>query len=329
MQIWDYLFTVGIVSFFYSTLIHIIVGLPIVFYRILVLKQTSEDTKNPFIGNIITDYVHAALIAIIVTLAYHTIEDNLIALVYKCIGGLFLYMHIAKGKIDKHQIDKKVFLKEIFIGSCLIYIGVMIFPNVVIGDLTYMVLDTVIWLYLIPYVGFIFKIMGGVYFAGVFWQGIQASIIIAKEKGFLGFYLLTAIKHDNYIHKEIIDNIFTLDIEGWEERIKELELKGSKGGWSFNKMPSETGTTFFSNSPNGSGYSFQPLFLENDPSTLFNLIIGTYYPKSSIPFEDENFRSELISKCKEELGDSYKLEVLFLNFTSEMYNIEFQIFKTN
>ena len=44
---------------------------------------------------------------------------------------------------------------------------------------------------------------------------------------------------------------------------------------------------------------------------------------------DENFRSELISKCKEELGDSYKLEVSFLNFTSEMYNIEFQIFKTN
>ena len=158
MQIWDYLFTIGIVSFFYSTLIHIIVGLPIVFYRILVLKQTSEDTKNPFIGNIITDYVHAALIAIIVTLAYHTIEDNLIALVYKCIGGLFLYMHIAKGKIDKSQIDKKVFLKEIFIGSCLIYIGVMIFPNVVINDLSYMVLDTVIWLYLIPYICIIFKI---------------------------------------------------------------------------------------------------------------------------------------------------------------------------
>ena len=181
MLIWDYLATLGIVSFFYSTVIHVIVGSPIVFYQAYILKKTVEDMKNPFIGNIITDYVHAALIAFFVIIAYRTIQDDSTALLYKCIGGLFIYMHIAKGKIDKHQIDKKVFLKEIFIGSCLIYIGVMIFPNVVIGDLTYMVLDTVIWLYLIPYVGFIFKIIGVFYFAGVFWQGIQSSIIFFME----------------------------------------------------------------------------------------------------------------------------------------------------
>jgi len=329
MQIWDYLVTLGIVSFFYSTVIHNIVALPIVFYRTFVLKHTSE-IKRPFIGNIIIDYVHTTLIAVIVIFAYRTIEDNLISQVYKGIGGLFIYMHIAKGKIDEHQIDKRVFLKEIFFGSCLIYIGIMTFPNVFL-DISHIVLNTVIWLYLIPYVGFVFKIIGGFYFAGVFWQGIQSSIIFFKEYRFKlkGYYMLPAINKNNYIHKEQIDHYFTLDNEGWELEMKEMESIFNKDGWTFTKVPSETVTVYFCNAQNGMGVSYQALFLENDPSKLFNLIIGTYYPKGSLPFEDENFRSELISKCKEELGDSYKLEVSFLDFTDETYNIEFIIFKTN
>ena len=335
MQIWDFLFILGFFSFFYYTLFHIIVGSPIVMYRVFVLKQTTDELNKPFIGNIITDYVHAVLIATIVTFAYHTIEDNLIVLVYKCIGGIFIYMIIAKGKIDKYQIDKKVFLKEIFIGSSLIYIVIMIFPIVVINELSYIFIDTVIWLYLIPYVGFILKIIGGFYFTGVFWEGIKSSFMFTKENGYFakynkkGFYLLPAINQDNYIHKEQVDPIFKTDVEGWEEYLKELEPILNKDGWSFIKVPCDTGTTYLCDNPNGSRSSAQPLFLENNPSTPLKLIIGTYYPKGSIPFEDDDFRNELISKCNEELGDSYKLEVLFLNFTNEMYNIEFQISKTN
>ena len=108
-----------------------------------------------------------------------------------------------------------------------------------------------------------------------------------------------------------------------------MEPSLNKDGWSSVTTPCETGLVFLTNNPNGSGYSLQPLFSETDSSNHIILIIGTYYPKGSIPFEDENFRSELISKCKEELGDSYDLDVSFLNFTPETYNIEFRIFKNN
>lgn len=171
----------------------------------------------------------------------------------------------------------------------------------------------------LPYIGFV---------NGYIWTAVGFFTGYLSAKKSHVFPLLESIKKDNYIHKSQIDHIFTLDNKGWEEHIKELEPT-FKDGWSCVINPCETGSNFSTVNPNGSGCSLQPLFSETDPSNPSILIIGTYYPKGSIPFEDANFRSDLQSKSQEELGESYELKVGYLDFTPEMNLIEFTISKKN
>jgi len=172
----------------------------------------------------------------------------------------------------------------------------------------------------IPYIGYV---------NGYIWSAIGFVIGYLSANTGHTFPLLESINQDNYIHKEQIDHIFTLDIKGWEEHIKDMEPTLNTDGWSSVKNPCETGSIFISNNPDGTACSVQPLFGETDSSNPNILIIGTYYPKGSIPFENENFRSNLKFKCEEELGEFYRLEVSFLDFTPEMNLIEFTVSKNN
>lgn len=172
----------------------------------------------------------------------------------------------------------------------------------------------------LPYIGFV---------NGYIWTAIGFVIGYLSANITHVFKLLESITRDNYIHKKQIDHIFTLDNEGWEEHIKEIEPSLNIDGWTSVTNPCETGSVFITNNPNGSACSFQPLFGETDSSNPIILILGTYYPKGSIPFEDINFRSDLQSKVEEELGESYEVKVGYPDFTPKVYLIEFTISKND
>ena len=172
----------------------------------------------------------------------------------------------------------------------------------------------------VPYIGFV---------NGYIWSAIGFVIGYLAANRSHTFPLLESINQDNYIHKEQIDRIFTLDVNGWEDHIKDMEPTLNTDGWSSVKNPCETGSIFISNNPDGTACSVQPLFGETDSSNPIILIIGTYYPKGSIPFENENFRNDLKSKCEAEIGESYMLKIDFLEFTSEMNLIEFTVSNNN
>lgn len=172
----------------------------------------------------------------------------------------------------------------------------------------------------LPYIGYV---------NGYIWSAIGLVIGYLSANTSHTFPLLESINQDNYIHKRQIDHIFTLDIEGWEEHIKDMEPELNTDGWSSVKNTCETGSVLLINNPDGTACSFQPLFVGADSSNPNILIIGTYYPKGSIPFENENFRNDLKSKCEAELGESYMLKVDFFEFTSEMNLIEYTVSNNN
>jgi hypothetical protein len=146
-------------------------------------------------------------------------------------------------------------------------------------------------------------------------------------KKICGEHQFESIKKDNYIDKRQIDYVFTLDIDGWEEYIKKMEQLFNKVGWSTRRKHDTRGSVILINNPDGSSFSIQPLFSETVSSKLFILIIGTYYPKGSIPIESKNFKSDLQSMVEEELGKSYKVKIDYLDFTPKVNLIEFIISK--
>ena len=148
-------------------------------------------------------------------------------------------------------------------------------------------------------------------------------------KKICGEHQFDSIKKDNYIDKEQIDYVFTLDIDGWEEYINEMEQSFNKVGWSTRRRHDPRGSIIVINNPDGSAFSIQPLFKEHDSSDtgLFILIIGTYYPKGSKPIDSKNFKSDLQSEVEEELGKSYKVKIGYLDFTPKVNLIEFIISK--
>ena len=148
-------------------------------------------------------------------------------------------------------------------------------------------------------------------------------------KKICGEHQFDSIKKDNYIDKEQIDRVFTLDIDGWEEYINEMVQLFNQVGWLTRRKHDPRGSIIVINNPDGSAFSIQPLFKElvSSDTGLIILIIGTYYPKGSKPIDSKNFKSDLQSEVEEELGKSYKVKIGYLDFTPEVNLIEFIISK--
>lgn len=87
MDIFNYLFSLGIISLIYTTIFHLIVRIPIVVYESFVLRKTSDEIKyNPSRGHIISDYIHVGLVGTITTFAYQNVEDDLMIFFINVLG---------------------------------------------------------------------------------------------------------------------------------------------------------------------------------------------------------------------------------------------------
>ena len=125
------------------------------------------------------------------------------------------------------------------------------------------------------------------------------------------FIVLLAIEGasaEEIISKDDADYIFSLDRDGWEEYVNRMEYPD---GWSARKSTHNTGTGIMAYDPaTGFGLSVQPMYGNTNESPDM-IIVGSYYPKGTIPLMDEELKERLRKESEEDLGPSYTVSVLF------------------
>ena len=123
----------------------------------------------------------AAMGSITINVCY-SIESPLRVLIFKFIGGFLVYLHLTKEyfeRKDEYEKVKNIRRIWIFFSAFLFYIVIMIFPNLVDIRPVWMLMDSINWIYSIPYIGFIFKIGGFLIALLVIFLGIKVTFFWA------------------------------------------------------------------------------------------------------------------------------------------------------
>ena len=178
MSIFDYLVLLGTIHFIFTSIVQCIILVPIILVYFGLLKH---DPKEKFLLPIMLNMflLTAAMGSITINVCY-SIESPLRVLIFKFIGGFVVYMHLIKEyweKKDEYEKAKNIRRIWIFHSTFLLYILIMIYPNLVDISPVWMLMDLISWIYSIPYVGFIFKIGGFLIALAVIFFGIKTTFI--------------------------------------------------------------------------------------------------------------------------------------------------------
>ncbi len=178
MSIFDYLVLLGTIHFIFTSIVQWIILVPISLVYFGLLKHDSkEKILFPIMLNMFL--LTAAMGSITINVCY-SIESPLRVLIFKFIGGFVVYMHLIKEyweRKDEYEKTKNIRRIWIFHSTFLLYILIMIFPNLVDIRPVWMLMDLISWIYSIPYVGFIFKIGGFLIALVVIFFGIKTTFI--------------------------------------------------------------------------------------------------------------------------------------------------------
>ncbi len=178
MSIFDYLVLLGTIHFIFTSIVQWIILVPIsLVYFGLLKHDPKEKILLPIMLNMFL--LTAAMGSITINVCY-SIESPLRVLIFNFIGGFVVYMHLIKEyweRKDEYEKTKNIRRIWIFHSTFLLYILIMIFPNLVDISPVWMLMDLISWIYSIPYVGFIFKIGGFLIALVVIFFGIKTTFI--------------------------------------------------------------------------------------------------------------------------------------------------------
>ena len=180
MGFFDYLVVLGTVHFIFTSIVQWIILVPIgLVYFGLLKHDPKEKILFPIMLNMFL--LSAAMGSITINVCY-SIESPLRVLIFKFIGGFLVYLHLTKEyfeRKDEYEKVKNIRRIWIFFSAFLFYIVIMIFPNLVDISPVWMLMDSINWIYSIPYIGFIFKIGGFLIALLVIFLGIKVTFFWA------------------------------------------------------------------------------------------------------------------------------------------------------
>ena len=180
MGFFDYLVVLGTVHFIFTSIVQWIILVPIgLVYFGLLKHDPKEKILFPIMLNMFL--LSAAMGSITINVCY-SIESPLRVLIFKFIGGFLVYLHLTKEyfeRKDEYEKVKNIRRIWIFFSAFLFYIVIMIFPNLVDIRPVWMLMDSINWIYSIPYIGFIFKIGGFLIALLVIFLGIKVTFFWA------------------------------------------------------------------------------------------------------------------------------------------------------
>ena len=180
MDFFDFLVVLGTVHFIFTSIVQWIILLPIALVYFGLLKHDpKEKILFPIMLNMFL--LSAAMGSITINVCY-SIESPLRVLIFKFIGGFLVYLHLTKEyfeRKDEYEKVKNIRRIWIFFSAFLFYIVIMIFPNLVDIRPVWMFMDSINWIYSIPYIGFIFKIGGFLIALLVIFLGIKVTFFWA------------------------------------------------------------------------------------------------------------------------------------------------------
>jgi hypothetical protein len=110
------------------------------------------------------------------------------------------------------------------------------------------------------------------------------------------------------VSKEEADNIFGMNWATWETYAKSMRVPQ---GWTMQLQPLDTGTSVMSFNTDGAYISsVQPLYSSPNAPSPEMLIVGSYYPKWSIPENAADFQAEIKQAAQADLGSEYSVTVI-------------------
>jgi hypothetical protein len=110
---------------------------------------------------------------------------------------------------------------------------------------------------------------------------------------------------ERIISKPDADMIFAFTRSEWERYVRQV---APPEGWTLRLLPHDTGTALARfNRSTGIGASVQPLF-KDDQGPPAMIVVGTYYPLSSMRFNDESIK-KIEQAARLDLGPTYSVSV--------------------
>lgn len=115
------------------------------------------------------------------------------------------------------------------------------------------------------------------------------------------------VSAESIVNKSDADHIFSINLNAWNAYAAGMT---HPDGWKVKLSNQDTGITVMAFSPTtGMGMSIQPLY-KNDVEPPHQLIVGSFYPKGSLPPFSKDFRKKLESEAQKDLGRNYSIRAI-------------------
>lgn len=112
------------------------------------------------------------------------------------------------------------------------------------------------------------------------------------------------VSAETILSKADADHIFSLNRTAWNAYAEQMI---HPDGWKVNLSRHDTGIAVMAFDPKtGMGMSIQPLY-QGDLSPPTMLIVGSFYPKGSLPSFTAEFKARIESAAQKDLGKNYSV----------------------
>ncbi len=130
------------------------------------------------------------------------------------------------------------------------------------------------------------------------------------------FLIGQSVYAESIISKPDADNIFSMSKTEWNSYASNMEMPG----WKVQLLKGSDGifTVGAVNQSNGIGLSIQTIYMKST-SNPSNLIVTSLYPAGTFPEPDETVKKEIESEAQKDLGEGYKV---FLIWSKDPYGFD-------